>query len=174
MFGLSKNKIEFEKVSFGQFVKDCKKIFGKDLPSGFVESAYAAIKLPERSSEGSAGYDLSTPFGFALTESGKTTAVIPLGIRVKMPKRICFEILPRSGVGFKYGVSLANTVGLIDSDYYYTDNEGHIMAKLVRGFEDSLFVSGDRIAQGVFLKYSLKSGDKVKKKRKGGFGSSGK
>ena len=91
-----------------------------------------------------------------------------------MPENTYLQIVPRSGVGFKYGVSLANTVAIIDSDYFYSDNEGHVMLKFVPGFNNWEVVSGDRIAQGIFLQYFTTDDDDVIMVRKGGFGSTGK
>lgn len=58
------------------------------------------------------------------------TIKIPTGIRVQMETGWVLQCYPRSGLGFKYRLQLNNTVGIIDSDYYFSDNEGHIFAKL--------------------------------------------
>ena len=84
-------------------------------------------------------------------------------------------IFPRSGLGFKYHCSLANTVGVIDEDYFYADNEGHIMVKLVnRGNKTMHIEAGDKMCQGVFLPYGITHNDSAKGERHGGFGSTGK
>ena len=82
---------------------------------------------------------------------------------------------PRSGLGFKYGLSLANTVGIIDSDYYGNkNNEGHIFVKLFNSSmisnEITIF-EGGAYCQGVFLPYGLATGDETSEERTGGFGS---
>ena len=64
-----------------------------------------------------------------MIEPGKTIK-IPTGIRVEMEENWVLKCYPRSGLGFKFRLQLNNTVGIIDSDYFYSDNEGHIFAKL--------------------------------------------
>ena len=122
------NGIKFEKVSFSQFEKDCKKIgLWND---NQIKEAYEGLKLPKRATDGSAGYDFITPFSFDLIPFGTNwstkdfeTAMIPTGIRVKMPKGVALILMPRSGLGFKTGMRLSNTLGLIDEDYYLSENE---------------------------------------------------
>lgn len=87
---------------------------------------------------------------------------------------MCIQLLTSYKVGFKYHVGLANTVGVIDSDYYDSDNEGHIMVKLVNnGTKNLLINKGDKIVQGVFVQYGITWDDNVKTSRNGGFGSTG-
>ena len=105
-------EIKFEKVSYEQFKEESKKC-------GFVneeevKKAYENIELPERSTMGSAGYDFFTPYSFELSRY-KNVITIPTGIRAKMPKNVALILMPRSGLGFKTGMTLANTLGLIDS-----------------------------------------------------------
>jgi dUTP pyrophosphatase len=77
----------------------------------------------------------------------------------------------RSSVGFKHNVRLSNATGVIDADYYHADNEGHIWIGLYNdGDSDFVINCGDRIAQGIFMKY-LTIGDEVEEKRIGGIGS---
>lgn len=111
--------IKFEKVSFEQFEKDCKKIgLWTDEE---IKRAYDGIILPKRSTSGSAGYDFITPFAFELNKIWKgrefeeDIVTIPTGVRVIMPKNLCLILAPRSGLGFKSGMYLANTLGVIDS-----------------------------------------------------------
>jgi dUTP pyrophosphatase len=69
---------------------------------------------------------------------------------------------------------LANTVGIIDSDYYFSDNEGHIMAKIaVEGDQPVLLKVGERFMQGIFIPYGITYTDKATEVRNGGFGSTG-
>ena len=82
--------------------------------------------------------------------------------------------VPRSGSGFKYGIRLMNTCGIIDSDYYYSDNEGHIMLKLHNTSPNEKrweVRRGDGFAQGIFLQYGLTVDDVTSEIRNGGFGS---
>jgi len=164
--------IKFEKVSKEEFVNDSKKFFPQ-LSESDIETAYENITLPRRSSKGSAGYDIYTPFGFLL-DTHDQTITIPTGIRAVMPSNMFLAVVPRSGMGFKTGSSLANTIGIIDSDYIVSPNEGHIMLKIVYGFNSVTAEPGDRVAQGIFLKYYITDDDKVAGVRKGGLGSSGK
>lgn len=158
--------IKFEKVSFEQFKKDCEKL-GYE---GNLEYIYnSIITLPKRGTKGSAGYDFVCPFNLHL-EKGETKT-FPTGIRVIMPQDVFLSIYPRSGLGFKTGVSLANSVGIIDSDYCFSDNEGHIMIKLVGGFEHLYLEKGQNIVQGIFTNYLTTSDDNTETTRNGGFGS---
>ena len=81
---------------------------------------------------------------------------------------------PRSGLGFKYRLQLNNTVGIIDSDYYYSDNEGQIFAKITNDSNEGKIVDvkkGQGIAQGIFMQYGIVEDDDVSELRNGGFGS---
>ena len=80
---------------------------------------------------------------------------------------------PRSGLGFKYRLQLDNTVGIVDSDYYGADNEGHIQIQMTNCNPDKpLSVkAGEGFAQGIFLPFGLAEGDAADGMRHGGFGS---
>lgn len=131
------------------------------------------IKLPERATVGSAGYDFFAPKDYMVAEG--ETVVIPTGVRCCMEPGWVLSLYPRSGMGFKYLVGLANTVGIIDSDYYYSDNEGHIMVKLVnRGSEPLEIKKGKAFCQGIFTKYGVTIDDNAKDIRNGGFNSTNK
>ena len=78
---------------------------------------------------------------------------------------------------YDLAISLANTVGNIDSDYYGADNEGHIMVKLrmeTAGGEPRTFEAGTAVCQGVFVPFGITEDDSATEKRTGGFGSTGK
>lgn len=178
---------EFEKVSFQQFHAAMKDEFYEQMcealghntdsesEKGFEEytrNLYDAIILPTRSTSGSAGYDFKAPFGFKL-EPGATIK-IPTGIRVKIDEGWWLGCLPRSGLGFKYQIRLANTLGVVDSDYYSSSNEGHIFLKVVNGGDKIISVeAGDGFAQGIFVQYGITYSDSATEKRDGGFGSTG-
>ena len=169
----------FEKVSYDAFRKDVLKAFGKWCSEEDIEAAYKAIKLPERADAGSAGYDFRTPFYFSLTRLHRHVR-IPTGIKAKMGAKSVLLVLPRSGKGCSTGYHLTNTVGVIDSSYYgNADNEGDIIVCLSRGHKNASFGAGDRFVQGVVLRFeSSETGSDAeklsKRKRSGGFGSSGK
>lgn len=130
------------------------------------------IKLPRRATKGSAGYDCFAPIDIAL-EPGKDIKV-PTGIRAYMKQGEVLMAFPRSGLGFKYYCRLANTVGIIDSDYYYSDNEGHIFIKLRNEGDKPLIIrQGEAMCQFIFVPFLLADGDSFEngEKRNGGFGS---
>ena len=159
---------KFEKVSFEQYAKS----IGDDVD---IRNEYDNIKLPKRATIGSAGYDFFAPFGFKL-EVGETIK-IPTGIRVLLDDDKFLAIYPRSGLGFKYRIQLDNTVGIIDSDYSQSDNEGHIFIKLTNDGKTNKSIhinSGDAIAQGIIQQYFITEDDAATGRRNGGFGSTDK
>ena len=154
----------FEKVSEKQFSKDLKNLFNVE------EDLYNNIKIPARATKGSAGYDFVSPVDFVL-KPGEMIKV-PSGIRCKIDDGYVIEIYPRSSIGFKYQTMLANTVGIIDSDYYGAENEGHIIIALMNmGNKELAIKAGERFAQGIFKKYYLAEEEDVNTSRTGGFGS---
>ena len=130
------------------------------------------IALPCRATAGSAGYDFICPAEVTLAPGEAIT--IPTGIRCKMQPGWVLLLFPRSGLGFKYQVHLANTVGVIDSDYFHAANEGHIMVRIVNGPAPLTLAKGERFCQGVFLPHGLAEENEVLSDRTGGFGSTGK
>lgn len=131
-----------------------------------------SLLLPERATTGSAGHDFKAPFTFTL-EPGDTIK-IPTGVRVKIESGWWLACLPRSSLGFKYRVQLDNTVGVIDGDYYHSDNEGHIYVKITndsRSGKAMTVVEGEGFAQGIFIPYGVTYDDDVQTVRNGGFGS---
>lgn len=163
--------IKFEKISYEQFKKDMNKLF-PTMEEGHIKTCYDNIRLPQRGSSGSAGYDIYSPVCFTCSPNGEPV-LIPTGIRAVMPEDLYLQIVPRSSIGFKSGVSLANTVAIIDSDYAKSLNEGHIMLKFVPGFKELIINVEDRIAQGIFIKYYKTDDDDIISVRLGGIGSTG-
>ena len=158
---------KFEKVSFEQF-----KSGFDDKNDAEIKALYDDIKLPKRATKGSAGYDFFAPFDIVL-EPGKTIK-IPTGIRAQMEDNYVLKLYPRSGLGFKYRLQLNNTVGIIDSDYYYSDNEGHIFAKITNDSNENKTVEikkGTGFMQGIFVEYGITIDDDATETRNGGFGS---
>lgn len=161
---------KFEKVSKGQFLKDWLDTFGGDETA--AELVYENLKLPKRATKGSAGYDFYSPLNFTL-KPGETIK-IPSGIRASMREDYVLMLFPRSGLGFKFRLQLNNTVGIIDSDYYYSDNEGHIFIKLTNDSNEGKVLeqaAGTGFAQGIFLPFGITEDDDVTEIRNGGFGS---
>ena len=84
------------------------------------------------------------------------------------------KLYPRSGLGFKYRLQLNNTVGIIDSDYFNSDNEGHIMAKITNDSKENKVLqlkAGDGFMQGIFVQFGITVDDEAEGVRNGGFGS---
>ena len=163
---------QFETVSFEQFFESLKDDF--DGNSDRIRAIYETIRLPKRATTGSAGYDFYSPVDIHL-EPGQTTK-IPTGIRAKMDEDWVLMIFPRSGLGFKYRLQLNNTVGIIDSDYYNSDNEGHIFIKITNDSNEGKTVdvqAGNGFAQGIFIPYGITVDDDTDAQRNGGFGSTG-
>ncbi|MGL6201452.1 MAG: deoxyuridine 5'-triphosphate nucleotidohydrolase [Lachnospiraceae bacterium] len=156
---------KFHKVSEEQFIKafeDKKE----------AKRAYDGIKLPKRATSGSAGYDFYSPVTLVI-EPG-STVLIPTGIRVEMEANWVLKCYPRSGLGFKYRLQLNNTVGIIDSDYFYSDNEGHIMAKITNDSREDKTLElpeGTGFMQGIFVEFGITVDDDATETRNGGFGS---
>ena len=161
---------KFLKVSEDNFISSLDG-FSKDES----KKIYEGIKLPLRATKYSAGYDFYSPFDFTLNPG--ETIKIPTGIRAKMREDYALFLLPRSGLGFKYRLQLNNTIGLIDADYFYSDNEGHIFAKITNDSNEGKVISvkkGEAFIQGVFLSYGITEDDEVNTIRNGGFGSTSK
>ena len=168
---MAKRIAKFHKVSLEQFMKDVKGDFPHYTEED-IKDIYESIELPRRATRGSAGYDFYSPFSFSM-EPG-TTMKVPTGIRCEMQEDWVLKLYPRSGLGFKYRLQLNNTVGIIDSDYFYSDNEGHIMAKITNDSKEGKTVeltSGTGFMQGIFLEYGITEDDDAQGVRNGGFGS---
>ena len=132
--------------------------------------------LPRRATKGSAGYDIFSPYGHEVTVPAHGYAEFPLGIRCRIKPGEFLLVLPRSSMGFNgRHVSLTNTAGVIDSDYYgNASNGGEIGIRLFNASdEDYVIPPHGRVAQAIFLKYDLADGDSADGSRGGGFGSTG-
>lgn len=162
---------KFERVSEARFAAD----FADAFPVADVAAARAAVTLPVRATAGSAGYDFVLPCDLTLAPG--ETAKIPTGIRARIADGWVLCVFPRSGLGFKYRIQLDNTVGIIDSDYYGSDNEGHIFIKITNDGKAGKTLSlkaGDGFAQGIFLPFGVTEDDEATAIRNGGFGSTSK
>ena len=162
---------KFEKVSLEQFKKDWKDL-DPQRPEAEIEKIYESIRLPRRATSGSAGYDFFAPEGFTL-KPGEGTKILT-GIRARMDEGWVLKLYPRSGLGFKFRMQFNNTVGIIDSDYYGSDNEGHIQAKITNDSREGKTMevaAGTGFVQGIFVEYGITVDDDVTDVRNGGFGS---
>ena len=131
------------------------------------------IPLPKRATAGSAGYDFVSPLEVTVPAGG--TALIPTGIRAEMEPGWVLMLFPRSSLGFRHALRLSNTVGVIDSDYAFAKNEGHIMVKLRNPLSAPVIIGrGERFCQGVFLPYGTAEEEDDFAERAGGMGSTGK
>lgn len=168
-----KRVAKFEKVSYEQFRKDADGIIGKLFDEDTIKEIYNGIKLPKRATVYSAGYDFYAPYPFKpTTNSG---IIIPTGIRCQIEPGWVMKVYPRSGQGFKHGLHLYNTTGIIDGDYYNADNEGHIMMKISVKENDNFIVDrGVAFCQGIFSEYGITVDDDTSEIRTGGLGSTSK
>ena len=183
--------MRFEKVSKEAFIKDCKKWLSTliiydyikddslkvqdDKLMDYFEQAYENISVPVRSTSGSAGYDFKNPF---TTLTFTDRVFIPTGIRIFLDKDKILQISPRSSASKKgLGMMLANTIGIIDSDYVNADNECDIIIekKNLDIVDSSLIIDkNEKIAQGIIIPFYTVDDDTSNGIRTGGFGSTGK
>lgn len=168
--GMFEPKIRFEFVSSDQYDKDYDQTDAKLSLTPQMDQ-YVNIVLPSRATEGSAGYDFVLPYVFTFYPDQRY--VLPTGIRCRLPKDKVLIIMPRSSMGFKYGMRLNNTIGVIDSDYYNADNEGHILLAITVD-KPVTVKAGERICQGIILSYYTAFNDEPRSTiRTGGIGSTG-
>lgn len=174
MFLRKKNRVaKFEKVSLFQFREEWENTFKSASCDQDLYYIHIDLELPTRATKDSAGYDFYAPFKFTLNPG--QTIKIPTGIRCKMKEGWVLKCYPRSGLGFKYRLRLDNSVGIVDGDYVYSDNEGHIFAKITNEGNKTLTVNaGEAFMQGIFVPYGITVDDKVTAVRNGGFGSTDK
>ena len=159
---------KFHKVSFAQFNEGWQDTFGQPAE----KAVYDALKLPVRATAGSAGYDFFSPVTFTLAPG--ETIKIPTGIRAEIAEGWVLQCYPRSGLGFKFRLQLNNTVGIIDSDYFYSDNEGHIFSKITNDSKEGKTLTveaGQGFMQGIFMPFGITVDDEATAVRNGGFGS---
>ena len=158
----------FEQISQKQWDND----FSNILEMHQVD--YPKHQLPKRGSKNSAGYDFFSPINEIIPAHG--TAKIPTGVKAYMQPDEVLMIYPRSSIGFKTNIRLSNTTGVIDSDYYNNpDNEGHMWIKFYNPTDEDYHIFiGDKIAQGIFIKFLVTDDDNADQDRTGGLGSTGK
>jgi dUTP pyrophosphatase len=132
-----------------------------------------AVRLPQRKTARSAGYDLES--AAAVTVAPGQVALLPTGLKAYMGAGEVLILSIRSSLAAKRGLCLANGVGVIDADYADNpDNGGHILVALANyGPSEVQIARGERIAQGIFLTYLTTADDTATGARSGGFGSTG-
>ena len=168
----NKPTLRFEKVTFEEYRKYFEadeKLDDNQLEA--VKKSYDEIILPSRATTCSAGYDFFMPFDMCYNTDEHESVLIPTGIRVYMDTDNVLLIMPRSGLGTRYGFRLLNTVGVIDSDYYNADNQGHILCACTSDKSFNIH-AGEAFMQGLFLPYFKTTNDEPRAHRRiGGFGS---
>lgn len=150
--------MKFLKVSEQEFAKRSKE-------------GYQNIVLPKRATKGSAGYDFVTPVR-VVCEPHSNTPLYPTGIRCQIDEGWVLMLYVRSSIGVKKGLTLSNGTGVIDSDYFFAENEGHIQLALHNNTDQTVVIeAGERVMQGVFVPFGVCDDDNVTTERTGGFGS---
>lgn len=151
------------------------KVRGFEVAKGFEEKG---INLPVRKTKKSAGYDVEAAEDIIIPsfKKGMKPTLVKTGIKSYMPEDEMLALYNRSSNPGKKGLILANSVGIVDSDYYGNpDNDGHIMFAFFNVKEEDIEIKkGDAIGQGIFQKYLVVDNDSAQGDRLGGFGSTNK
>jgi dUTP pyrophosphatase len=141
-------------------------------------STFPGVNLPVRATTGAAGYDFECAAN--MTIAPHTIALIPTGIKAKIDHGYYLQLALRSSAPKKKGLMLANGIGIVDEDYWgpdsaLPDEQGHIMFQVYNFTDEPVTITnGERIGQGVFLKYHTTINDLATGERSGrGFGSTG-
>ena len=133
------------------------------------------INLPKRQTASSAGYDIEAAEDTVVPSFsfGQKPTLIKTGLKAFFEHDEVLLLVNRSSNPIKKGLVLANSVGVIDADYYNNpDNEGHLMFAFYNfSNEDITIKKGDRIGQGIFTKFLVTNDDNSTGSRTGGFGS---
>ena len=139
-------------------------------------SIYSDVNLPKRATAGSAGYDFECAEDTIIAPG--SIKLIPTGIKCRIDKGYFLQLALRSSTPKKKGLMLANSIGIIDEDYWGSDNapveeQGHIMFQVYNFTDHDVIVNkGERIGQGVFMRYYVTEDDQATGDRMGkGFGS---
>ena len=136
------------------------------------------INLPVRKTKKSAGYDVEAAEDTVIPafKPGQKPVLVKTGIKAYCEADEFIMLCNRSSNPGKRGLVLANSVGIVDSDYYGNeDNDGHIMFAFYNFFENDVTIKkGDAIGQAIFMKFGITDNDSSEGVRKGGFGSTNK
>ena len=145
---------------------------GFEIAKGFEG---AQINLPKRSTKNSAGYDIEAAEDCIVPafKLGQKPTLVKTGLKAYMASDEVLILANRSSNPGKKGLILANSIGVVDSDYYGNpDNDGHIMFAFYNFKEEDVEIKkGERIGQGMFQKYLITDNDSANGERTGGFGS---
>ncbi len=136
------------------------------------------INLPVRKTKYSAGYDVEAAEDTVIPsfKKGMAPTLIKTGLKAYMEDDEVLMLYNRSSNPKKKGLILANSVGVVDKDYYGNpDNDGHIMFAFYNIKEEDVEIKkGEAIGQAVFQKYLVADNDNAEGDRTGGFGSTDK
>lgn len=163
--------MKFEKISLNEAIKDLTNVA---LPLGSnLKTMLSIVKLPERATAKSAGYDFYLPYDIVIKPH--ETKRIFTCIRAQIDDGYVLLLMPRSSLGCKYKLAFDNTIPVIDADYYNAKNEGHIILQMTNNGNDIIVLKhNDRICQGIFVKFETIDDEKTSTNlRTGGFGSTG-
>ena len=151
------------------------KLRGFEIAKGWEDKK---INLPKRSTKYAAGYDVEAAEDTIIPafKPGVKPTLIPTGLKAYMQDDEMLCLYNRSSNPKKKGLVLANSVGIVDKDYYgNADNDGHIMYAMWNFKDEDIKVEkGERIGQAIFQKYLIADNDNADAERTGGFGSTDK
>ncbi len=151
------------------------KVRGFEVAKGFEDKG---INLPVRKTKFSAGYDVEAAEDTIIPsfKRGNKPTLIKTGIKAYMADDEVLILANRSSNPGKKGLILANSIGVIDKDYYGNpDNDGHIMFAFYNIKDEDIEIKkGDCIGQAIFQKYLIADDDSAEGERIGGFGSTNK
>ena len=151
------------------------KVRGFEIAKGFEDKG---INLPVRKTKYSAGYDIEAAEDCVIPsfKKGMAPTLIKTGLKAYMQEDEYLKLCNRSSNPKKKGLILANSIGVVDADYYGNpDNDGHIMFAFYNiKDEDTEIKKGECIGQAIFEKFLVADGDKAEGERTGGFGSTSK
>lgn len=147
----------------------------KEVAMEKTESAYC--RLPERSTKNSAGYDFYNPERIEIPpyKLGDNPVMVKTGVKVKMLEDEFLMLVNRSSNPKKKKLVIPNSMGIIDADYYNNpDNEGEMMFAFYNVSNEAVIIeAGEKLGQGIFIKYGTTIDDNAEVERTGGFGSTG-
>lgn len=151
------------------------KLRGFEVAKGFEDKE---INLPIRKTKYSAGYDIEAAEDVIIPsfKKGMNPTLVKTGLKAYMQDDEVMLLYNRSSNPKKKGLIMANSVGVIDKDYYGNpDNDGHFMFAFFNIKEEDVFIKkGEAIGQAIFQKYLTVDNDMAEGERIGGFGSTGK
>ncbi len=167
--------MRFEKVKKDIFAQEIRSLGNLGIHVN-ADKAYENVKIPERSTRASAGYDICTPIDITIPAGEKR--IVPTGIKAVFNEDELetwfLAMYVRSSVGIKDGVVLCNGTGIIDADYQFGNTDGDMLLALRNTSSRTAFYkAGDRICQGIFSIYGITENDAANGNRKGGVGSTG-